>query len=297
MNERIVRANGIDIYAEHFGDPSGPPVLLVMGASSQGLIWPDELVQGLVDNGRFVIRYDNRDTGRSTCFDFEKQPYTLDDMALDAVGVLDAYGIDAAHVAGASMGGMITQLLVINHRSRVKSAVMIMTTPLAGGGDAEQILPFDGELTAPDPRFLEKVMEIQLAPTTTREDKIRMRIETFAAVAGSVEPFDRIRQRALAEREVDRAASFDAIQNHGMAVTASFPADRRPALSSTDVPTLVIHGTDDPMFPVGHGRELAKTIPTAELMLMKDAGHEFPRCYINEMVERMVELQNAASRR
>ena len=294
MDKRTVRANELDIYTESFGDPSGEPVLMIMGASSQGLMWPDELVTGLAENGRFVIRYDNRDTGQSTCFDFERQPYTLDDLALDAIGVLDAYGIETAHVVGASMGGMIVQLLAIAHRPRLRSAVMIMTTPLAGGGETAQILPFDDELPAPEPSFLERVMAVQLAPTNSREEKIESRVALFALLTGNAEPFDRNRQSALAEREVDRAENFAAMYNHGPAVTASYPADRRPLLRDLDIPSLVIHGTEDPMFPLGHGRELAAAIPGAELMLLEGAGHEFPQCYTQEVVERIVALQNTA---
>src|SRR5262245_65816170 len=109
MAERMVRANGIDLWCEDFGDPSNPAVLLVMGAGGQGILWPEEFCAALADAGHHVIRYDNRDTGQSTCVDFATAPYTLSDMARDALGVLDAFGIARAPVIGGPMGGMIAQ--------------------------------------------------------------------------------------------------------------------------------------------------------------------------------------------
>ena len=107
MTERMIRANGIELCTETFGARSGEPLLLIMGATAQGIYWPEDFIQRFVDRGRFVIRYDNRDTGRSTCVDFARDPYTLDDLARDAAGVLDAYDLPTAHVAGASMGSLI----------------------------------------------------------------------------------------------------------------------------------------------------------------------------------------------
>ncbi len=131
MTERMIDSNGIRLWTEDFGDPNDPTLLLVMGASAQGIQWPEPFIEAFVARGFYVIRYDNRDTGQSTCFDFATSPYTLDDLANDAVGVLDAYGVRAAHVAGASMGGMITQTLMIRYPHRLKSATIIMSSPLA----------------------------------------------------------------------------------------------------------------------------------------------------------------------
>ena len=125
----MVRANGIEIWAEDFGEPRNPAVLLVMGAGGQGILWPDEFCAALVAAGHYVIRYDNRDTGQSTCVEFAKAPYTLSDMARDAVGVLDAFGVERAHVMGASMGGMICQTLAIEHAGRLRSMTSIMSSP------------------------------------------------------------------------------------------------------------------------------------------------------------------------
>jgi pimeloyl-ACP methyl ester carboxylesterase len=142
MTERIVNGNGIRLWTEDFGDRRNPPLLLIMGASAQGIQWPEAFIQRFVDAGLYAIRYDNRDTGRSTCFDFVESPYTLDDLARDAVAVLDAYELSSAHVAGASMGGMIAQALMIQHASRVRSATIIMSSPLAGSAlMSNELLP------------------------------------------------------------------------------------------------------------------------------------------------------------
>lgn len=289
MTERLIEANGITIWTESFGDPSDEPLLLIMGATAQGIYWTRDFIDRLTDRGRFVIRFDNRDVGQSSCFDFSRSPYTLDDMALDAVGVLDAYGLATAHVAGASMGGMILQMLTLNHRSRIRTATIIMSTPVAGGGEQPSLSAAD--LPGPDPVWMEQMMALQFQPAESREAKIQKRIQNFAVLAGSIEPFDEERQRDIAEREVDRAIDFDAMNNHAMAVGMSEPADRRPLLAAIDVPTLVIHGTEDPILPYSHGVALAEAIPGAELMTLDRAGHEMPQCYMDEIVARMIALQ------
>lgn len=292
MAEKIVRANGIDIWTEDFGDRADPPVLLIMGASAQGIYWAEHLVQAIVDRGRYVIRYDNRDTGQSTCFEVGAPPYTLDDMAADAVGVLDAYGIATADVAGASMGGMIVQALALHHRDRIRSATIIMSSPLSGGGAQPQLGSDD--LPAPDPEWMAETFAMMAAPVETREEKIAMRIEMFRRLAGSAEPFNAERQRDIATREVDRAKDFAAMNNHGIAIGMSSPPDRRPLLKDLDVPTLVVHGTEDPILPYEHGVALAETIPGAAFLTLEGAGHEMPDMYLDGMIDAMMEVSARA---
>ncbi|MYE13337.1 MAG: alpha/beta hydrolase [Gammaproteobacteria bacterium] len=292
MAEKIVRANGIDIWTEDFGDPADPLLLLIMGASAQGIYWHEGLVQAIVDRGRYVIRYDNRDTGQSTCFEVGAPPYTLDDMAADAVGVLDAYGIATADVAGASMGGMIVQALALQHRDRIRSATIIMSSPLSGGG-AQPELGSD-DLPGPDPEWMAETFAMMAAPVETREEKIAMRIEMFRRLAGSAEPFDEERQRDIATREVDRAKDFAAMNNHGIAIGMSSPPDRRPLLKELDVPALVVHGTEDPILPYAHGVALAETIPGASFLTLEGAGHEMPDMYLDGMIDAMMEVSARA---
>jgi pimeloyl-ACP methyl ester carboxylesterase len=282
MAERIIEANGIQLWTEDFGDRSGVPLLLVMGASAQGIQWPEPFIARLVDRGFYVIRYDNRDVGQSTCVDFAKQPYTLADMANDAVGLLDAYDIAATHVVGASMGGMIAQTLMIDHADRLRSATLVMTSPLSGIEGA-------ADLPGPDPKWLEGFMAIGAAPIDTPEQRIEMRVKLFTHLAGTI-PANERAIREVATREVQRAKHFAAQNNHSLAIAASRPADRRAALAKVRLPTLVIHGTDDPILPYAHGEALAATIPGAKLLTLDGAGHDLPEPTWDRIVDGIAEV-------
>ena len=275
MTERVVTANGIRIWTEDFGREGDPSILLVMGASAQGIMWPDEFCEALATGGRHVIRYDNRDTGRSTCFDFAEQPYTLNDMAADAVGVLDAYGIGAAHVVGASMGGMIAQTVAINHPERVLTLTSIMSTP--GGAAvarATQGEAVDDALPGPDPKVIEALAGQLTNPPTTREERIEASVRLWRALTGTASDFDEAAVRAREAVVLDRATNIDAAMNHGLAIAAS--PDRDDALASVTAPTLVIHGTADPILPFPHGEATAKAVPGAQLMPLDGVGHDLP---------------------
>ncbi len=293
MTELMIKANDIDIWTEDFGDPSHTPLLLIMGATASGIYWHEEFVQRLVEQERYVIRYDNRDTGQSTCFDFQEAPYTLDDMAADAVGVLDAYDIASADVAGASMGGMIVQALALQHRGRIRSATIIMSSPLSGGGEQPELSADD--LPGPDPAWMTKSMAIQMNPAETREERIEQRVQLFGMLSGSAEEFDTERQRSIATREADRANDFNAMNNHALAIGVSTPIDRRSGLSRIDVPALVIHGTEDPILPYAHGVSLAETIPGAKLLTLDRAGHEMPDMYVDEIVDAMIKISGTST--
>src|SRR5262249_18339274 len=158
----------IDIWCEDFGNSREPALLLVMGAGGQALLWPDEFCAALAAAGRYVIRYDNRDTGQSTCFDFAQSPYTLSDMARDAVGVLDAFGIERAQVAGASMGGMIVQTLAIEHAPRLRTLTSIMSSP-SGASIMKGMLGGGAVLPGPAPKVLEAFQASLANPPRTAE--------------------------------------------------------------------------------------------------------------------------------
>ncbi len=276
MTERIVNANGIEIWTEDFGDPGDPALLLVMGATAQGIAWPDEFCELLAQGGRYVIRYDNRDTGQSTCRDYATHPYTVSDMALDAVGVLDAYGIERAHVAGASMGGMICQALAIEHPERVCTLTSIMSSP----GGATTAAAISGDTTAatlppPEPKVVEVMMARFANPPSTREEQIDAGLAVSKVLAGSLATPDEAELRAMQERVIDRARDTTAAMNHALAVAAS--PDRQAGLAGVTLPTLVIHGTEDPILPFAHGEATAKAIPGATLLAIEGMGHDLPR--------------------
>lgn len=275
MPERTVAANGIEIWTEDFGSAADPALLLIMGASAQGIAWPDELCAELAAGGRHVIRYDNRDTGLSTCFDFSEHPYSCADMARDAVGVLDAYGIARAHVAGASMGGIIGQILALEHAGRLRTLTAIMSTP-GGASVASAIERGEGvsSLPPPAPAVIERMLAAAQSPPRTREERIGQQVALFQVLSGSLGEYDEARVRELAARSIDRARNPDAAANHTLAVGAT--PDRLDALGSIEVPTLVIHGTEDPILPYDHGVALAKGIPGAELLTIEGMGHDLP---------------------
>jgi pimeloyl-ACP methyl ester carboxylesterase len=293
MAQRTIEVHGIRLWTEDFGDRRNPTLLLIMGASAQGIQWPEPFIQQLVDRGFHVIRYDNRDTGQSSCFDFAEQPYNLDDLASDAIGVLDAYDVESAHVAGASMGGMITQTLMIQYPQRVRSASIIMSSPLAGSRDGMPMLMAD-DLPGPDPEWLAKIVALQQTmPTNTVEEMIDMRVAMFTSLAGRM-PVDTAALRDVAKREVARATNFAAQANHSLAIGASSPNDRRPLLKKTSIPTLVIHGTDDPILPYPHGKALAAAIPGAKLLSFDGMGHDLPVGVWPEIIREMLAVTQRA---
>jgi pimeloyl-ACP methyl ester carboxylesterase len=266
----------IEIEYETFGSPDDPALLLVMGFTAQLISWDDELCSMLAGRGRYVIRFDNRDCGLSTHLDGipvepmavlqakldgaapPPVPYTLSDMANDAVGLLDALGIEAAHVMGASMGGMIAQTIAIEHPERCLSMVSVMSSP----GD-----PRTGAPTS-------EAREILLgAPPTEREAYISA-AETHAIWASKrFVDVDRLRQRAAAA--YDRAFYPQGAPRQLAAIYAS--GDRTDALAKVEVPVLVIHGRDDTLITPPGGQATADAIPGANLLLLADMGHDLPR--------------------
>lgn len=275
MPERTVQADGVELWTEDFGDPGQPTVLLISGGATQAIGWSDELIGVLVDGGRHVIRYDNRDVGLSTCVDFDRQPYTLADMAGDAVAVLDAYGVDRAHLVGPSMGGMIAQQVVIDHPERVRTVTCLCSSP-AGASSSRAIfgLPAVDDLPTPSKDFLAAIGSALLHPPTTDEERIETDVKAARTLTGWHTPFDEAYVRDLFRRSLARARVPEAAANHARMATNA--PDRRPQLRTLDVPMLVIHGTEDPVFPYEHGVALAEAVPGAVLHTIEGLGHELP---------------------
>ena len=286
MTERTVKANGIEIWCEDFGAASDPAVLLVMGAGGQGILWPDEYCRALAADGRRVIRYDNRDTGQSTCVDFSQHPYTVEDLARDAIGVLDALGVEQAHVVGASMGGMIAQTLAIEYPQRVLTLVSIMSTPL-GQGFTRLMSGETGSLPGPSPRVTEALAAHGPGGSATREERIEATVNIARMLAGGRDPFDEAVTRMLEARLWARARNPDAGMNHILAVSAS--KDRMEGLAGLAIPTLVIHGTDDLSLPLPHGRATAEAIPGARLLVIEGMGHALPIFARQQLVDAILD--------
>jgi pimeloyl-ACP methyl ester carboxylesterase len=260
MAERMIEANGVELCTEAFGDPADPPILLVMGIGASMLWWEEGLCRLLADGGRHVIRYDHRDTGRSVTYEPGRPEYTGDDLVADAAGVLDAYELPAAHVVGVSAGGALAQRLALGHPGRARSLVLISTS---------FAVPTSRELPPPTDEFGRGVASLHV-DWADAESVIEYLVAYSRVLAGGQRPFDEAAARDLARREVERARDFAAAQNHDLLREEG--SEAKP-LSGIAAPTLVIHGTADPMFPIEHGKALADEIPNAKLLRLEGAGH------------------------
>ena len=263
--------NGIDIEYVTSGDPADPALLLVMGLGAQLIAWPEEFVAQLTARGFFTIRYDNRDSGLSTEFagtpdftalfsgDASSATYTVEDMADDAAALLSELDIAQAHVVGVSMGGMITQALVINHPSLFLSACSIMSTT----GDRAVGAPTGEALTA----LLRPV-------ATTREEAVAASLEGSRVISSPGFPFDVDLMTRRAEAAYDRSYSPEGTARQLAAILGS--PDRTPGLGGVTMPFLVIHGEDDPLVTVSGGKATAAAVPGSKLLLIPGMGHDLP---------------------
>lgn len=258
--ERMLDANGVRLCSETFGAPEDVPVLLIAGVGSSMLWWDAEFCRMLADGGRFVIRYDQRDTGRSTTYVPGHPGYTGADLVTDAVGVLDAYGISSAHLVGVSGGGALAQLLALGFTDRVRSLVLISTSAA---------VPSGRELPPPTAAFT-RFVATATVDWSDPDSVVQYLVDYCRVLAGDERQFDENAFRDLVRRDVERAHDIAASQNHDL-----LAADERTygALSSITAPTLVLHGTADPMFPLRHGEVLAEQIPSAKLLSLPGAGH------------------------
>ena len=274
-----ITANGIQLEYEAFGDPANSPLLLVMGLGAQLTLWPLELVDALVARGYYVIRYDNRDIGLSQKFsgsgvpNFKRVavmrllglrariPYRLSDMAADAAGLLDALGIAKAHVVGASMGGMIVQLMAVGHADKLLSATSVMSTT------------GNRHLPPPKPEAMKALMNRAPAGATL-EQVIPFGISVSRAIGSPAYPAPETRLRERIERDFKRSFYPEGPARQIAAIVDD--GDRRKRLAKVTTPMLVIHGIDDPLVPVEGGRDTAASIPGAKLLEIEGMGHDLP---------------------
>lgn len=283
---------GIELCAETFGDRADPPVLLIMGLGMQMVHWPPPLIGALVERGLFVIRFDNRDRGRSTHVKlppptrmrlltrrFGAEQYTLEDMALDTAGLLDALELDSAHVVGVSMGGMIAQTLAATRPQRVRSLVSIMSTTGSrrAGQPKPHILPL---LLKPAPRERDAFVAHQLAILT--------------AIGAPGDMLDTPEGRAFVADTHDRDPDVRGTGRQLAAILAS--GDRTKRLRDVTAPTLVIHGDSDPLVTPSGGKATAKAIPGARLMMVPGMGHGLPERLWPQLVEAIAAHVRAAER-
>jgi pimeloyl-ACP methyl ester carboxylesterase len=281
-DEQMAPANGLELCYQEMGDPDGEPLLLVMGLATQMIAWDEEFCGMLAERGFRVVRFDNRDIGRSTKFKAAglpgkldlfigrrgTAPYLLRDMAADTFGLMDHLGIESAHLVGASMGGMIVQTAAIERPERVRSLTSIMSTT--------------GSRRVGHPSY--KTFGLLLGnPPREREAAIERVVKTFKVIGSPGYPFEEERVREIAGRSFDRGHSEAGIARQLYAITAS--GDRTPALRKLAVPALVIHGKRDPLVNPSGGRATAKAIPGARLKMIDGMGHDLPRALWPTFVE------------
>lgn len=272
--ERFAPVDGIELCYQEMGDPEGEPLLLVMGLATQMIAWDEEFCAMLAERGFRVVRFDNRDIGRSSRIDSaglpgrldmlvgrrDTAPYLLRDMAADAFGLMDHLGIESAHMVGASMGGMIVQTAAIENRERVRSLTSIMSTT--------------GSRRVGHPNY--RTFGLLLgSPPREREAVVERVVKTFKLIGSPGYPFEEERIRELAGRSFDRGHGAAGIARQLHAITAS--GDRTPALRRLDLPALVIHGRNDLLVNPSGGRATARAIPGARLKMVDGMGHDLPR--------------------
>jgi pimeloyl-ACP methyl ester carboxylesterase len=259
----LVRANGVDLFVEAFGDADAPPVLLISGGAASMDYWDTAFCRRLATGGRHVIRYDHRDTGQSVSYPPGKPGYTGDDLTADAAALIDALAGGRAHVVGISMGGGIGQHLAIEYPQRVTSLTLVSTSP--GSGD---------DLPPPTERARAAFSDPPPDPDWSDVDAVVEYLVDAERPFAGPDTFDEVYSRDLARRVVARTRNVEsATKNHWILEGG---AELRSGLGRITAPTLVIHGTEDPAFPPGHGEALAREIGGAELLLLDGVGHQMP---------------------
>jgi pimeloyl-ACP methyl ester carboxylesterase len=260
-----MQVNGVDLCVETFGSPTDPAILLIMGAGASMDWWQDDLCARLAAGPRYVIRYDHRDTGGSTSYPPGEPGYTGDDLVADAAAIIAVLGLRRAHVVGQSAGGALAQVLALDHPERVASLTLVATSP---AGPEPDLPAMSDEASAAFAAIAEP-------DWSDRAAVIEYLTEQWRAGASRSRPFDAESTRALSARVVDRTANMESSMKNAYAAEGT---DRwRERLCGLDVPTLVVHGTEDPLFPLGHGEALAREIPGAELLTLEGGGHELAR--------------------
>lgn len=287
VTEQLVTVDGVELCLETFGDPADPTLLLIGGAAASMVWWDPAFCRRLAEPGRFVIRYDHRDTGRSSAWPAGEPGYTGTDLALDAIRVLDALDVVRAHLFGISMGGAIAQWLAARQPDRVETLTLVATG--AAGQRADQT-----PLPPPEPRVADTFEHPAPAPDWgDREAVVRHHVEGYRPYAGDL-GYDATLTRARVEAEHDRSRDPEAAAtNHWLVVGAD--ADDEPfRLADLRAPTLVLHGTTDPLFPYAHGEALAAEIPGATLLPLVGMGHEVPPPALWDTVVAAVTAHTAA---
>ncbi|MFE5856730.1 alpha/beta fold hydrolase [Streptomyces sp. NPDC056500] len=298
MPERIVTTDDVRLWSEELGDPAGPPLLLIAGGNQSSQAWPREFVDLLTAEGLRVIRYDHRDTGRSTVRDFAEHPYGYAELVRDPVAVLDAHGVTAAHVVAMSMGTVMGQLLALDHPERLLSLTLMLGGGLDIDFDGNIERAFNGQpsvdgLPLPQQPLLD-ALALMSEPAEGRDAVLDLRVRRSKIFSGDKVPFGTEDFRRWEERAADHAGTItEPVAHHQL---ASHPRERAVELAGVRVPTQVIQALEDPISPPPHGRHLAGLIPGARLVEIPGMGHALPRSVHAPLAEAITAHTRAAAR-
>jgi len=298
--ERIASSNGVDIWYETFGSKENPALLLIMGGCCQSVIWHKAFCEKLSDEGFYVIRYDHRDMGLSTCFDFEKDPYDPMDMAKDAIGVLNDAGIKKAHLFGVSLGALLSEILAVYFPEKVHTITLLGSTcdirpmNLAYAG----LPPESGALVSPpSPHYLSWMKEFMQLSPQTQEDQLQQRIEGWNRLNGQKYPLDPKNNREMHSEFLARLRHPQGIINHiRMLRRPQSEEIVRTTPSRIEVPTVILHGSEDPIFPPDHAEGLSRLIKNAEYFFVEGMGHvpneHFYELYLHVLKQQAAKVCN-----
>jgi pimeloyl-ACP methyl ester carboxylesterase len=296
QKETIIYTNGLELWTESFGKNEDSPIILIMGAGGQGILWPTEFCRALAGQGYFVVRYDNRDTGLSSSIDFDANPYTLLDMATDVVHILDHYKLQHAHIVGASMGGAVAMILGAHYPKRVRSLTLLATTiDFRPAFDAMQGITSNHSLPAPSPSVIEAAKKFQAMSSLALEEKIQFFIDTARLNSGSI-LVDESLCREIAILNFERMKNPESPNNHYRAIMASYDL-HATAPDKITAPTHVVHGDEDPIFPLEHGKATHEAIKKSTFCIISGLGHNFScRELLSPMVTNIVSTAKAADK-
>lgn len=289
---KVIQTKDLEFWSDTFGDKRNPAMLLIMGSGGQGLFWPQNFCESLANKGYYVIRYDHRDTGLSSSIDYKTNPYTLLDMAEDAISILDHYKIQKAHIVGASMGGAIGMLFAAHHPERTQTLTLIAsTTDMSPAFDAFAGKPNNSTLSKPKEVILELTKKLTTPPSTLNE-KVEAFILGARANNGTQVPIEEEFLRQTALQNFVRMRNPQGIVNHFQAIQASYTLHTASA-NMIKAPTLILHGDEDPVFPIDHAYALNKTIAHSKFFVLTGFGHGFTNTqFFNPIIEKIEKFTN-----
>lgn len=281
----MIHAGSVTLASESAGDLDSPPVLMVMGATASLAWWPDSLFTTLAATGCRVVRYDHRDTGRSTTVSPGQADYTVEDMVDDLWAVADGHGFEKFHLLGMSLGGFFGQIAALQRPDRVLSLTLIASEPLDG---------CEHDVPPISPAFLEHFAKLGELDWQSRDAVVEFMVESARLSAGGGQPFSPEEARRRAEREIDRSSNIQSAFNHSTLKGGDAYVGR---MSEIQTPTLVLHGQDDPIVAIANGERLAERLPNARLHRLEGVGHELPAARLAEILTEILDFLAEQTRR